>query len=113
MRELVMRLRLQFGMNARTPVDLSTGVVGCFDLLGEYFICSPLLAYRSLSPGIIATKRDPERLTEHIDRKVLAILFHGLIPRSWPCEKLLTVFLVYRVLVAFSPVPFQATIFFL
>src|SRR5207247_9335929 len=64
-----------------------------------------MLAHGPLSPRVIAAQRDPERSTQHTHGIVLAIVFHDLVPHSWPCEKILTIFLIYRVPVAFSPVP--------
>jgi hypothetical protein len=79
-------------MNARTPIHLPTRLLDVRDLLAEHLIGSAMLARWSLSPRVIATERHPERLIEDADRILLPILFHDLVPHSWPCEKLLTVF---------------------
>jgi len=95
----------QFGMDTWTPIHLSAGLVGFLNVLCELAIFLLMFTHRTLLPGIIPTQRDTKGATEHTDRIVLAMIFNNLVPHSWPCEKMDTVFLAYRVPVAFSPVP--------
>jgi len=79
-------------MHAGTPVHLPARGVNFLDLIAKHLIGSAMLAYGPLSPCVIATQRHPKRLTQDTNRIVLALLFHDLLPPSWPREKILTVF---------------------
>jgi hypothetical protein len=83
-------------MNAWTPtcppIHLPTCVIDCLNALCELVILPLMLTQRAVLPRIVATQRHPKRLTEHPNGIVLSIVFHGLVPHSWPCEKMDTVF---------------------
>src|SRR6266699_5144072 len=85
-------LRLQSSMNTWTPIHLSTRVIDCLNVFCKLVVFPLMLTHRTFHPRIVAAQRDTKRFTEHTDRIVLSILFHDLVPHSWPCEKILTVF---------------------
>ncbi len=61
-------------MNAWAAIDLTMRKVDLLDVGGQTGIFSAMLARLSAFPGIIATLGDLERLAEHRDRILLAVL---------------------------------------
>jgi hypothetical protein len=82
----------QFCMNARASVHLPTGVVDGMNVLCQLLVFPLMLTDGTLLPGIRATQGHSKRLTQYANWILLALLFHHLIPHSWPCEKIVTVF---------------------
>jgi len=82
-----------FSMNTWTARHLSTGMRDSVNVLSELLILSLMVTQRTLLPGIVAAQGDSQRLTQHTDGILLSLRFHDLVPHSWPCEKILTVFL--------------------
>jgi hypothetical protein len=58
-------LRMQLGIDARTPVYLPTILKDGLDLGGQLLITLSALTAGALTPGIIATTRQPQHLAEH------------------------------------------------
>ncbi len=70
-------------MNAWAAIDLTMRKVDLLDVGGQTGIFSAMLARLSAFPGIIATLGDLERLAEHRDRILLAVLSNeGKVPAS-------------------------------
>lgn len=82
----------QLRRNAWTPIHLSAGVGGFLNVLCEVVVLPLMHTHRTFLPGLGAAQRHPKRFTQDTDRIVLALVFHHLIPHSWPGEKILTVF---------------------
>ena len=61
-------------MNARAAIDLTMLQEDLLDVGGQAGIFSAMLARLSANPCILATLGDLERLAEHRDRVVIAVL---------------------------------------
>src|SRR5690242_19121816 len=79
-------------MNARAAIDLAMLQEDLLDVGAQTGICSALLARLSALPGIITTLGDLERLAEHRDRVVVALLGNERKAQSWLREKMPSAF---------------------
>src|ERR1700719_1885206 len=91
-------------MNARAPVDLPTRLIDVLDLLAQHLIGAVMLAHGSLSPGIIAAERHPQRLREHADGRLLPNTLPPPGTSQLAVREDADCFLEYRVPAAFFPV---------
>ena len=79
-------------MNARAVIDLAMLQEALLDVGAQTGIFSAMLDRLSAFPGIIVTLGDLERLAEHRDRVLLAVLSYEWKAQSWPREKMPSAF---------------------
>ena len=80
--------RFQQGMNARAAIDLVMLQEDLLDVGAQTGIFSAMLARLSAAPSIIAALGDLQRLAEHRDRVVTAVLGNERKAQSWLREKM-------------------------
>jgi hypothetical protein len=78
------------GRNAWTAIHLPPRVGDFLNVLCQLLVFPLMFTERTLLPGRVAAQRHPKCLTKDTDGILMAIVFHSLVPHSWPCEKILT-----------------------